>query len=109
MPVDVLGQLAEEHAEERREQGSGEIQTLRSKVISVVQLPPLQRREQEPVDHVPEEVGLLRVLSLRHRHMREHLLLKDLLRVVDAPFASESCDRSPATDKVESNLNREAG
>jgi hypothetical protein len=104
MTVNVLGQLAEEHPEERSEERTRQIESLGSKVISVVEIPPLQRREQETMDHVPEEVGLLSVLALRHRDVGKHLLLEDLLGVVDSALLRQSRDRSSTTDEVESDL-----
>jgi hypothetical protein len=59
------------------------------------------------MDHVAEEVGLLGVLSLRHRDVRKHLLLKDLLGVVDASLAGEGGDGSTTADEVESDLRGE--
>lgn len=104
MTVNVLGQLAEEHPEEGSEERTCEVKSLGTKVISVVEIPPLQRREQETMDHVSEEVGLLGVLPLRHRDVGKHLLLQDLLGVVDSTLLGQSRDRSSTTDKVESDL-----
>jgi hypothetical protein len=64
VPVDVLRELLEEHAEEAGEERAGEVEALLAEVIAVVELAPLERGEQEPVDHVAKEVGLLGLEAL---------------------------------------------
>jgi len=104
VPVHVLGQLAEEHAEQGGEERAGEVEPLGAKVVAVVELAALERGEEEAVHHVAEEEGLLGVLPGRHRHVREHLLLEDLLGVVDAAVARQGRDGAAAADEVESDL-----
>ena len=55
--IDVLGELAEEHPEERAEERAGEVETLAAKVIAVVDLAALEDGEEQAVDHVAEEEG----------------------------------------------------
>lgn len=73
-------------------------------MISVIQFSPIQRSQQKSVDHVAEEVGLLRVLTLRHRDVRQHLLLQNLLRVIDSSFSRQCRDRSSTTNEIKSDL-----
>ena len=54
----VPGQLAEEHAEEVGQQRPAQIQALVGVVIPVILAAAPQRHQQQPMDHVAEEVGL---------------------------------------------------
>jgi hypothetical protein len=54
MAVQITRQLAEQHPEQVREQRAREVEPLLAEVVAVVELPALERGEQEPVDHVPE-------------------------------------------------------
>lgn len=104
MSVHVLGQLAEEHAEQGGEQRTGEVESLGAKVISVVEFATLERGQEQAVHHVAEEERLFRVLPGRHRDVRQHLLLQDLLRVVDTAVARECGDRTSSSDEIECDL-----
>jgi hypothetical protein len=53
--LDILGELAEQLAEQLREQWAAQVQPLVGIVVPVVVLPPPQRHQQQPVDHVPQE------------------------------------------------------
>jgi hypothetical protein len=107
MAVQITRQLAEQHPEQVREQWAREVEPLLAKVVAVVELAALERGEQEPVDHVPEEVRLLRLGALGHRDMREHLLLQDLLRVPQPPLAREPRCHASVADEVERDLGYE--
>jgi hypothetical protein len=104
MAVQITRQLAEQHPEQVREQRAREVEPLLAEVVAVVELPALERGEQEPVDHVPEEVRLLRFGALGHRDVREHLLLQDLLRVPQPPLARKPCGYTTVANEVEGDL-----
>lgn len=106
MAVDVLGEFSEEHTEEGGKEGTCEVEPLGAKVISVVELSSFEDGEEESVDHIAEEVRLLGVLTLGHRDMREHLLLEDLLGVVDSTVTSKGGDGTATADEVERDLSR---
>ena len=59
--VHILRHLPEEHAEEARKQRTCQIETLLPEVVTVIQLSALKGSKQKSVDHVTEEVGLLRL------------------------------------------------
>ena len=58
------------------------------------------------MDHVAEEVGLLRLRTLRHGDVRQHLLLQDLLGIPETSFAVEARCRSTVSDVVQGNLQK---
>lgn len=58
------------------------------------------------MDHVAEEIGLLRLRALGHRHVRQHLLLQDLLGIPYTALAGETSRRTTIPDEVQSNLRR---
>lgn len=107
MSVDVLRQFSEQHSEKGSEKGSSEIKSFRSKVISIVEFSSLQSGEQQSMNHVTKEVGLLGVLTLGHRDVGKHLFLEDFLGVVDSSISSQGWYRSSTTDKVQSDLEGE--
>lgn len=109
MSVDIFCQFTEQHAEQRCQQRTGEIESLGAKVVSVVELSSVQCREQQSMNHVAEEVCLLRVLTLCHRDMRQHLFLQDLLGVIDTSLTGERSDSTTPTDEVKRNLSASEG
>lgn len=104
VPVDVLRQLSEQHPEQGGQQRSRQIQPLCSKVIAIVEFSTSEGGEEQSVYHVTEEESLLRVLTLRHRHVRKHLFLKNFGGVVDSAVSRERSDGTTSSDKIESNL-----
>jgi CRP-like cAMP-binding protein len=107
--VHILRQLAEEHAEEVRQQRPSQVQALLSEMVSVVQLAAFKSSKQEAVNHVPKEVCLLRLGTLSHRNVREHLLLQNLLRVSQPTFAGETSGDATVANEVERDLQSKRG
>jgi hypothetical protein len=58
MTIDITRHFSEKHPEQVCQQRSGKVQSLLSKVITVIQLPPFHGGKKESVDHVPKEIGL---------------------------------------------------
>ncbi len=56
--LDVLGQLAEQLAEEGGQQGAAQVEPLVGVVVPVVLRAPPQRAQQQPVHHVAQEERL---------------------------------------------------
>ena len=79
--VHVLGELAEQHAEQVREKGTREVKALFTEVVTVIEVSAFQSSEQETMDHVAKEVRLLGLGTLGHGDVRQHLLLKNFLSV----------------------------
>ena len=84
--IHVFCEFAEQHAEQVGEKWACEVKALFTEVITVVEVSPFQSSEQETMDHVAEKVRLLGLRSLGHRDVRQHLLLKNLLRVAETTF-----------------------
>mmetsp|Transcript_6455 Transcript_6455/g.19395 ORF Transcript_6455/g.19395 Transcript_6455/m.19395 type:complete len:201 (-) Transcript_6455:880-1482(-) len=92
----VLGELAEEDPEERPHEWPRQVKPLVGVVVAVVLRPPAKRAQQEPVQAVAQEVGLLGLhLHLVGAHVRQQLLGKDLARILDARL-SRHANRRPA-------------
>jgi hypothetical protein len=104
MSIDVLGQLLEQHPEQPRQQWSRQIQPLLPEMISVVELSPFERRQEQSMDHVPKEERLLALVSLLGRDVGQHLLLKDFFCVTETFLLVEVRGGSSTADEVESDL-----
>ena len=59
MTIYITRQFSEEHPEQICQQRSSKVQSLLSKVVTVIQLSPFHSGKKESVDHIPKEVGLL--------------------------------------------------
>ncbi len=79
MPEDILGKLAEQQTEKVSQQRPSQIQPLLPEMISIVQIPSLEFREDETVDHVAEEVGFALVTSFFRGNMWKRFLGEDVL------------------------------
>ncbi len=70
---------------------------------------PLRQRassvhQQQAVDHVAEEVGLLGLGTFGHRNMGKHFLLQNFLGIAQTSFAVETSCCSAVADVVQCNL-----
>ena len=70
---------------------------------------PLRQRassvhQQQAVDHVAEEVGLLGLAELADGHVGQQLALQDLARVLDAPLARHARHAAALADVVQRDL-----
>ena len=54
--------------------------------------------------HVPEKVGLPGLAELRHSDVGQHLLLQDLVRVLDPLLLGDSGPGAAAADEVQGNV-----
>mmetsp|Transcript_29662 Transcript_29662/g.73493 ORF Transcript_29662/g.73493 Transcript_29662/m.73493 type:complete len:317 (-) Transcript_29662:989-1939(-) len=80
----ILGQLPEQLAEQHADERARHVHPLVSKVIAVVLAPPPHGAQQQAVHDVPQVIRLFGLAVLVHSHVRQQLLLQDLLCVLDA-------------------------
>ena len=100
----LLHEVSEEAAEEEGEEGTGQVKSLVAVVIPVVQLPSAQRGEEQPVHHVPQEVGLPRLAELGDTDVGQHLLLQNFLGVLDPLLLGDSGPGAPGTDEIQGDV-----
>jgi hypothetical protein len=67
---DISGKLSEKQPEQVCQQGSRQIQPLLSEMITVVKIATLQLGQDQPMDHVSEEVRFHLVSFLRNGDVR---------------------------------------
>ncbi len=102
--IDIASDFAEEHAEQVGHKRTTKVDTLLAEVITVIDLTTVKGSQQETVDHVTEEVGLLGVGALRGGNVRQHLLLENLLCVDGTLRTRETGGGTTTTDEVKSNV-----
>ena len=68
--VHVLGELTEEHSEQIGKERSCEVQTLFAEVVTIIEVPPFESSKEQTMNHVAEEVRLLRLRAFGHGNVR---------------------------------------
>lgn len=73
-------------------------------MVTIIEVSALQRSEEETMDHVTEEICLLRLGAFGHGDVWKHLLLEDFLRIAKTPLTVETRGRSTVADVVQCDL-----
>lgn len=102
--VDVTRELFEEDSEEIGKKWTSEIETLLSKVITVIELATAKGSGTQSVNHVSQEVCLLGLETLGDGYVRQHLLLKDIESSTLTLCPGALLLLSTTTDKVQSSV-----
>ncbi len=100
----LLDQRFEEAAEEKREQRAGQVQALVAQVVAIVELATPERGHQQPVHHVAQKVSLLRLAKVADTHMGQHLLLQDVLGVLDTLLLGHTGPRATCANETQRHI-----
>ena len=101
---DILGQLAEQLAEQHGNQRPREIHALVPEVIAIVLVASPQRAQQQPVHDVSQVVRLLRLAIFINPDVREELLLQNLPGVLDALISGHPHGAATLADEIQRHL-----
>mmetsp|Transcript_7249 Transcript_7249/g.11396 ORF Transcript_7249/g.11396 Transcript_7249/m.11396 type:complete len:237 (+) Transcript_7249:2582-3292(+) len=83
----VLAQLPKQLPEQHADEGPREVHALVAEMVAIVLVAAAQRAQQQPVHNISHVVRFFRLAILIHAHVRQELLLQDLLGVLDALLA----------------------